>query len=173
MFTAKTRQLQSFYKKQPGEPFTLECEALGDPAPAIIWLHDMEPVVAAAASGRDGGHQLRFQALTTADAGIYTCLATSPAGQASRQFSLTVESPHVELPLIGQLGNVSARPGEPVSWRCEVRSRLGPEIQWLRQTDGTHYSISLGMGPKLNIFYRILSCLQWKTKFLTFLNFSV
>jgi hypothetical protein len=104
----------------------------------------MEPLVAA-----DAG-RLKFPALTTADSGIYTCLATSTAGQASRQFSLTVESPQVELPLIGPLANMSARPGQPVSWRCEVRSRLGPEIQWLRQTDGTHYSISLGKGKHVN-----------------------
>jgi hemicentin len=106
----------------------------------------MEPVGSSTAGGhgREGG-QLRLPALTVADSGIYTCLATSPAGQASRQFSLTVESPHVELPLIGQFGNMSARAGEPISWRCEVRSGLGPEIQWLRQTaGGAHYSISLG-----------------------------
>jgi hemicentin len=153
VFTAKTRQLQSFYKKQPGESFSLDCEALGDPAPSIIWLHDMEPVAAPATGGgagrsREGG-QLRLASVTVADSGIYTCLATSPAGQASRQFSLTVESPHVELPLIGQFSNMTARAGEPVTWRCEVRSRLGPEIQWLKQTDGSHYSISLGRRPML------------------------
>ena len=64
--------------------------------------------------------------------------------QASRQFSLTVETPKVELPLIERFPNTSVSLGKSATLVCEVRSNLTPEIQWLRRTADSQFSISIG-----------------------------
>ena len=64
--------------------------------------------------------------------------------QASRQFSLTVETPKVELPLIERFPNTSVSLGKSATLVCEVRSNLTPEIQWLRRTTDSQFSISIG-----------------------------
>ena len=39
------------------------------------------------------------------DSGVYTCLAANTVGQIKREFYLTVEAPHVELPVIKHTTN--------------------------------------------------------------------
>ena len=62
----------------------------------------------------------------------------------SRQFSLTVETPKVELPIIERFPNTSVSLGKSAILVCEVRSNLTPEIQWLRRTADSQFSISIG-----------------------------
>ncbi|XP_023330620.1 fibroblast growth factor receptor-like 1 [Eurytemora carolleeae] len=136
VFTENTQKLLSFYKKVPGSQFSLDCESLGVPPPNISWFHNKVLL--------SSNSLLKIQSVQESDSGLYTCIATNTAGQASRQFSLTVETPKVELPLIERFPNTSVSLGKSATLVCEVRSNLTPEIQWLRRTTDSQFSISIG-----------------------------
>ena len=106
---------------------SLVCEALGSPRPSIHWIHD----------GRSlpSRPNLLIHTLTEDDSGVYTCVASNLAGSAQVEFSVTVESPRVELPSISKVGNVSAMVGEAAVLQCKVTSSLPPSVQWLRKVD--------------------------------------
>ena len=106
---------------------SLVCEALGSPRPSIHWIHD----------GRSlpSRPNLQIKTLTENDSGVYTCVASNLAGSAQLEFSVTVESPRVELPSISKVGNVSAMVGEAAVLQCKVTSSLPPSVQWLRKVD--------------------------------------
>ena len=127
MFTSRTKSQQKFVKKLPGDKMSLVCEALGSPRPSIHWIHD----------GRSlpSRPNLLIKTLTEDDSGVYTCVASNLAGSAQLEFSVTVESPRVELPSISKVGNVSAMVGEAAVLQCKVTSSLPPSVQWLRKVD--------------------------------------
>ena len=127
MFTSRTKSQQKFVKKLPGDKMSLVCEALGSPRPSIHWIHD----------GRSlpSRPNLLIKTLTENDSGVYTCVASNLAGSAQLEFSVTVESPRVELPSISKVGNVSAMVGEAAVLQCKVTSSLPPSVQWLRKVD--------------------------------------
>ena len=106
---------------------SLVCEALGSPRPSIMWSHDGKSLSSRA--------NLVIPSLTESNSGVYTCVASNLAGSAKVDFSVTVESPRVELPSIGELGNVSAMVGEAAVLQCKVTSSLPPSVQWLRKVD--------------------------------------
>ena len=142
VFTKSTKNLHSTIKKLTGESLQIKCEALGSPKPQMSWLHNGRPVI--------GSHKgvLRFDKLEEQNSGVYTCLATNLAGTSKLQFSVTVESPRVELPGVGNVDNVTVTSGESAMLQCRVTSGLKPAIQWLRRVeptkDGVHHSINLG-----------------------------
>ena len=135
MFTLKTKSQQKFVKKLPGTKMSLVCEALGSPRPSILWSHDGKTL-----SSRPN---LAIPSLSETDSGVYTCVASNLAGSAKVEFSVTVESPRVELPSIGQLGNVSAMVGEAAVLQCKVTSSLPPSIQWLRKVEDIQQEATL------------------------------
>ena len=140
VFTKTTLGLQSTIKKVTGSSLVVRCEALGSPRPRMSWLHNGRPVTS---SGL-----LSLPALQETDGGVYTCLATNLAGTGKLQFSITVESPRVELPGVGSVDNVTVQTGETAMLQCRVTSSLTPAIQWLRRVQAgaqsVPHSISLG-----------------------------
>ena len=140
VFTKSTRAIQSSIKKLTGSSLTVRCSALGSPKPQMSWLHNGRPITS---SGL-----LSLTKLKESDGGVYTCLATNLAGTGKLQFSITVESPRVELPGVGSVDNVTVVAGETAMLQCRVTSNLTPAIQWLRRvqpdTQATLHSISLG-----------------------------
>ena len=142
VFTKATQNLQTTIKKLTGESLMMKCEALGSPKPHMSWLHNGRPVI------DSKGGTLKFDKLEENQSGIYTCLATNLAGTGKLQFSITVESPRVELPGIGHVDNVTVVKGEAAMLQCRVTSGLTPSIQWLRRVrpskDGPLHGINLG-----------------------------
>ena len=140
VFTASTLGLQSSLKKVTGSSLRVRCEALGSPRPRMSWLHNGRPLTT---SGL-----LNLPSLQETDGGVYTCLATNLAGTGKLQFSITVESPRVELPGVGSVDNVTVQTGETALLQCRVTSGLTPSIQWLRRVpargQSVPHSISLG-----------------------------
>ena len=140
VFTKSSRALQKTIKKVTGSSLTIRCSALGSPRPQMSWLHNGRPVTS---SGL-----LSLNRLKESDGGVYTCLATNLAGTGKLQFSITVESPRVELPGVGNVDNVTVETGETAMLQCRVTSGLTPSIQWLRRvqphTEAVLHSISLG-----------------------------
>ena len=143
VFTKKTQSLQNFIKKIPGESLNLPCEALGSPKPAISWLHNGHPLSTSSV--------LTIPGLGENDSGTYTCLATNLAGTVKHQFSVTVESPRVELPAISQVSNTSVFLGETAMLQCKVTSSITPSIQWLREMVGSERSINLANMELVNV----------------------
>ena len=144
MFTKKTLALHNLMKKQPGESLHLPCEALGSPKPMMSWLHNGRPLSTMSTI-------LTIDKLEEPDSGTYTCLATNLAGTAKHQFSLTVESPRVELPTISHVSNTSVYGGETAVLQCKVTSTITPSIQWLREMVGSQRSINLASMELVNV----------------------
>ena len=66
---------------------------------------------------------------------MYTCLASNLLGSARTEFSVTVESPRVELPSISRVTNSSCGVGETAVLQCKVQSSLPASVQWLRRLE--------------------------------------
>ena len=127
VFTRGTTSLQHYIKKLPGSSLLLPCEALGSPRPSLTWLHEGRTL--------DSDPILSIPSLTQSHSGVYTCLASNLLGSARTEFSVTVESPRVELPSISRVTNSSCGVGETAVLQCKVQSSLPASVQWLRRLE--------------------------------------
>ncbi|XP_034051224.1 leucine-rich repeat and immunoglobulin-like domain-containing nogo receptor-interacting protein 2b [Thalassophryne amazonica] len=78
-----------------GQPARLSCVAEGTPRPSVVWITPHRRYITAKSSGRvevqpDG--TLEIKAAELHDSGVYLCIATNPAGNASLSASLAVKS---------------------------------------------------------------------------------
>ena len=77
-----------------GDRLNVECEVMGIPTPVITWLKDN--VMLSSGPGIDisrpfaGNMFLSQLMIDNADAGVYTCVGTNPAGTVSREISVEV-----------------------------------------------------------------------------------
>uniref|UniRef100_H2YT93 Ig-like domain-containing protein n=1 Tax=Ciona savignyi TaxID=51511 RepID=H2YT93_CIOSA len=78
-------------------PTLLRCSAYGIPSPTIQWLKDGEPLDIDNENVmiQFGGRYLRIFNTYLSDEGAYTCIATNPAGETSRNINLHVNVPPV------------------------------------------------------------------------------
>lgn len=69
----------------------LPCEVQGSPAPTISWFRGRRPLPSGTRTTYvRGGRALRVSGAQEADAGLYVCRATNPAGTAHRTVRLEV-----------------------------------------------------------------------------------
>ncbi|XP_076455301.1 hemicentin-1-like isoform X2 [Babylonia areolata] len=124
-----------------GKPAILTCEANGDPFPKVMWRRGgviFDP------SDSDRGYYigeagtLAIEAARLADAGEYTCTASNPAGEVSRDIRLTVNSPPRLPPTLS--GYTEVVEGNPVILPCPAVGSPRPHIIWTK--DGVALSIS-------------------------------
>ena len=124
------------YKKLPGDSLVLNCEALGSPQPSITWLHNG---VSVSTSG-----QFKISSLSESDSGSYSCVASNLVGRVSQEFSVTVESPRVELPVLSGESNITVSEGETAVMQCRVSSTIPVHIKWLRRVEsGEEFTVSV------------------------------
>ena len=124
------------YKKLPGDSLVLNCEALGSPQPSITWLHNG---VSVSTSG-----QLKISSLSESDSGSYSCVASNLVGRVSQEFSVTVESPRVEQPVLSGESNITVSEGETAVMQCRVSSTIPVHIKWLRRVEsGEEFTVSV------------------------------
>ncbi|XP_029776920.1 hemicentin-2, partial [Suricata suricatta] len=111
----------------PGTPLELHCDAQGTPQPNVTWHKDGQ------ALGRpeDGSRVLRVEDVQVGDAGLYTCLAQSPAGQVEKSFRVRVQGPPHVIGPRGPRSVVGLAPGQLVL-ECSVEAEPAPEIEWHR-----------------------------------------
>ncbi|XP_028294387.1 leucine-rich repeat and immunoglobulin-like domain-containing nogo receptor-interacting protein 2b [Gouania willdenowi] len=78
-----------------GQPARLSCMAEGAPRPSVVWVTPHRRYITTKSSGRvevqsDG--TLEIKAAELHDSGVYLCIASNPAGNASLSASLAVKS---------------------------------------------------------------------------------
>lgn len=79
-------------KAVAGRPLALECVARGHPLPTLSWHHEGLPVAESNETWLEaGGSVLSLESLREASGGQYSCVASSPAGEAVLQYSVEVQ----------------------------------------------------------------------------------
>jgi len=127
VLTKKTQSSRTLYKKLPGDSFQLSCEALGSPQPSLAWIHNGVPI--------SSSPSLSIESVTPTDSGTYSCVASNLVGRVAKEFSLTVSSPLVEVPVISDISNVSVGSGETGVMQCSVSSSVPAQVKWLREVN--------------------------------------
>ncbi|GBP82229.1 Netrin receptor DCC, partial [Eumeta japonica] len=115
-----------------GSSVTLECGAVGNPRPEMVWLNNGVAIDLNDLDSRFypvGAGSLRVQGARALDAGSYTCRAHNRLDSADHSTQLTVLSP----PRVSIVGGsvVRARVRGDVTLRCEARGRPAPTVTWL------------------------------------------
>ncbi|XP_012372192.1 hemicentin-2 [Octodon degus] len=114
-----------------GRPLALECAARGFPPPTVSWQHEGLPLAESNGTWLEPDGALRLQSPGEASGGLYSCVASSPAGEAVLQYAVEVQVPPQLLVAEG-LGQVTAIVGQPLELPCRASGSPVPTIQWLQ-----------------------------------------
>ncbi|XP_071981860.1 hemicentin-2 isoform X2 [Engystomops pustulosus] len=138
----------------PGSQVTLECQATGSLPMQLTWLKDGNPLPASRLLRiSSGGRILRISHVQASDAGVYTCLASSPAGTAEKSFTVLVET----LPVVEQSESteeVTAIHGSSVTFTCEAHGSPLPSLSWEKNGEPLNLQSNLlpnGLGSRLHL----------------------
>ncbi|KAG5850585.1 hypothetical protein ANANG_G00084020 [Anguilla anguilla] len=110
----------------------LQCVATGIPAPTLTWMKDGRPLPQTDSTRvLRGGEVLRVASAQVENAGRYTCLATSPAGDDDREFLVRV---HVPPNIAGEGGpqDISVLLNRQVTLECKSDAVPPPTLTWLK-----------------------------------------
>ncbi|KAM7093056.1 hemicentin-2 [Molossus nigricans] len=119
-------------KAVAGRPLGLECVARGRPPPTLSWYHEGLPLADSNGTWLEaGGSVLSLETLGEASGGLYSCVASSPAGEAVLQYVVDVQVPPQLLVAEG-LGQVTTLVGQPLELSCQASGSPVPTIQWLQ-----------------------------------------
>ncbi|KAM8933893.1 hemicentin-2 [Pelodytes ibericus] len=131
----------------PDSPLELVCRAAGVPLPDITWEKDGRSLSRSDLFASNGTI-LRIERVKAEDAGIYVCLATSPAGRDSRAVWVRMKVPPS---VVGpsEPRSLSVSVGGQLVLECRVEADPAPIIQWFRgdtalQDDGRVQILSKG-----------------------------
>uniref|UniRef100_A0A5F8G3C9 Hemicentin 2 n=1 Tax=Monodelphis domestica TaxID=13616 RepID=A0A5F8G3C9_MONDO len=111
-----------------GKELTLHCEAEGSPSPLITWTKDsqlLSPITDRHSLLPSGS--LKLAETSVEDNGLYTCIASNPAGTASRSYVLGVQVPP-QIQQGPQLLKVLA--GESLDLTCVATGDPKPQLRW-------------------------------------------
>ncbi|XP_052345884.1 neural cell adhesion molecule 1-like isoform X6 [Oncorhynchus keta] len=139
---------QDKMKVEPGQTLSVSCNVSGHPMPALQWVRKTNNdhlLTVDTGGGRvrmEDGYVLVVDNVTPSDGGLYSCMAISPAGNASTDFSLQTWP--------GKASQVSGTPG-PTS----VHFTLGASL-----VDGgspiTHFTLQWKTGRENNWQERVI-----------------
>ena len=116
----------------PGASVSLLCSASGFPAPQLSWYKNNEHF-------RDSGPGLTglsLSAVTSADSGVYTCMAQNMVGSSTLKYRLKVRTGPGELEEAeqGELhSKVSVGQGGTALIDCKVHTDSKPSVKWLKK----------------------------------------
>ncbi|XP_072563615.1 hemicentin-1 [Paramormyrops kingsleyae] len=123
------------YIANEGVAITLTCESGGWPKPTLVWTKGRDPLPSHTSLLHQGPEgQLHIPSPTAEDAGIYVCTASSPAGFASRETQLSVNTKPT---LVGRSDHettvkMAVEAGSEVILPCEAQGSPTPLVIWLR-----------------------------------------
>ncbi|NXX95340.1 HMCN1 protein, partial [Centropus bengalensis] len=124
--TAQNRQVVA------GSSLMLECKAAGNPPPLLTWLKDGVPVKASDnLRVVSGGKKLEIRNATEADQGLYTCVATSIAGEQEIKYEVEVLVP----PFVeggDELLDYIVVLHSPLELDCSAAGTPSPAVMWLK-----------------------------------------
>ncbi|XP_065504896.1 hemicentin-2 isoform X1 [Caloenas nicobarica] len=111
-----------------GTPLKLTCVVTGVPVPTVTWEKDGRLL---AGPWLVSGNESTFHIESTkvADAGLYTCLATSPAGEDSRSFHVSIQAP-LSMASVGETPSITAVVGGQLILECPEDAVPPPHIEW-------------------------------------------
>ncbi|XP_046779307.1 hemicentin-1 isoform X19 [Gallus gallus] len=113
-------------------PISLVCEASGIPLPSVMWLKNGWPVTSnTSVQILSGGRTLRLTHTTVSDEGHYTCVVTNAAGEARKDFYLSVLVPPGIVDENKQ-EDMKVKEKNSVTLTCEVIGNPVPQITWIK-----------------------------------------
>ncbi|KAM6237533.1 hemicentin-2 [Spheniscus humboldti] len=111
-----------------GTPLELTCVVTGVPIPTVTWEKDGRLLAGPwLVSGNES--TLHIESTKVADAGLYTCLAASPAGEDSRSFHVSIQAP-LSIASVGETYSVTAVAGGQLILECPEDAVPPPHIEW-------------------------------------------
>ncbi|XP_074526683.1 hemicentin-1 [Halichoeres trimaculatus] len=161
-------------------PLELECTAVGVPPPTLSWLKDGHPLAGTDIVQQEGQF-IRISKVQVEDAGLYTCLASSLAGEDGQNHWVRVQVPPTLLgsddvrtltvPVNGHLTLECLADSDPapnIEWyKDEAKLQLGGriqrlaggqylEIQEVRPEDSGHYScVVTNIAGSTSLFFTV------------------
>ncbi|XP_034025662.1 LOW QUALITY PROTEIN: hemicentin-1 [Thalassophryne amazonica] len=111
-------------------PLELKCSAVGTPPPTLSWLKDGRPLEDSDIVQEDG-HFVRISKVQVHDAGLYTCLASSPAGEDGKNYWVRVQVPPTLLSS-GDVRIVTVPVTGHLTLECLADSDPPPDIEWYK-----------------------------------------
>nr|XP_010300774.1 PREDICTED: hemicentin-2 [Balearica regulorum gibbericeps] len=121
-----------------GTPLELTCVVTGVPMPAVTWEKDGRLLAGPwLMSGNES--TLHIESTKMADAGLYTCLATSPAGEDSRSFHISIQAP-LSITSVAETPSITAVVGGELILECPGDAVQPPHIEWYREGSLLQYS---------------------------------
>ncbi|XP_062361457.1 hemicentin-2 [Cinclus cinclus] len=114
-----------------GTPLELTCVVTGVPKPTVTWEKDGR-LLAGPSLVLGNESTLHIESTEVADAGLYTCLATSPAGEDSRSFHVSIQAPP-SIASSGEIPIITAVAGGQLLLECPEAAELHPNIEWHRE----------------------------------------
>ncbi|KAI7799480.1 hemicentin-1 isoform X1 [Triplophysa rosa] len=116
-----------------GSHITLVCESSGIPPPSLTWKKDGSELQGdSRVRILSGGRQLQISCAERTDASSYTCLASSAAGSAMKEYSLQVYvRPSISSSTQSLHEKIVTRGGD-VTLQCEADGLPRPAISWLK-----------------------------------------
>ncbi|XP_069729285.1 hemicentin-2 [Phaenicophaeus curvirostris] len=111
-----------------GTPLELTCVVTGVPMPTVTWEKDGRLLAGPwLVSGNES--TLHIESTKVADAGLYTCLATSPAGEDSRSFHISIQAP-LGIESVGETSSITAVAGGQLILECPEDAVPPSHVEW-------------------------------------------
>uniref|UniRef100_A0A3P8SNR4 Uncharacterized protein n=1 Tax=Amphiprion percula TaxID=161767 RepID=A0A3P8SNR4_AMPPE len=111
-------------------PLELECSAVGVPPPTVSWLKDGRPLEGTEIVQQDGQF-VRISKVQVEDAGLYTCLASSLAGEDGKNHWVRVQVPPTLLGS-GDVRTLTVPVNGHLTLECLADSDPPPDIEWYK-----------------------------------------
>ena len=131
VFSSETVRTTKDIILNPGASVSLLCSASGFPAPQLSWYKNNEHF-------RDSGPGLTglsLTAVTSADSGVYTCMAQNMVGSATLKYRLKVRTGPGEMEV--EDGDLSSKvrvgQGGTALIDCKVHTDTRPSVKWLKK----------------------------------------
>uniref|UniRef100_G3X2H5 Contactin 4 n=1 Tax=Sarcophilus harrisii TaxID=9305 RepID=G3X2H5_SARHA len=112
-----------------GATVKLECFALGNPVPTIIWRRaDGKPIARKARRHKSNGI-LEIPNFQQEDAGLYECVAENSRGKNVARGQLTF---YAQPNWIQKINDIHVAIEESIFWECKANGRPKPTYRWLK-----------------------------------------